>query len=152
MRLVSRTFPASAFRSAAIAAGAAALTVAAFGTASLFAGDDDEDAAAASAEAKKAAQAALDKAVGRGKDMWSSKDRFGKACSTCHEKADKPQLNLATREFSYPAYSRRKRAVVTLQQKVQEMIQFNSKGTPLDDKGTEIADLEAYVMSLKTKK
>ena len=147
MRLVSKT----AFRSAAIAAGAALLVVAAAGTASLLAGDDDEEDVGPSPEQKKAAQDALDKAVARGKEIWSSTDRFKKPCSKCHDAPDKPLLNLATREFTYPAWSKRKKGIVTMQQKLQEMIQFSSRGAVLDDKGTEIADLNAYVMSLKKK-
>jgi len=144
MRLFSRT-------AWAVMAGAA--IVAAAGTAAVFAGDDDEDEdAGASVEAKKVAQEALVKAVARGKEIWNDKSIGKKSCATCHDAADKPQLNMATREWSYPAYSRRKRQVVTLHQKIQEMVQFNSRGPVFDDKGTDIAALAAYMTSLKAKK
>ena len=151
MRLVLQAVSTTLRSRSVVAAAAAALVVAAAGTRSLLAGDDDPETAAASAEAKKVAQEALDRAVARGKAMWSSKERFGKPCSVCHEAADKPHLNLATIGNSYPHYSKRRKAVVTLQQKIQDMIQFNSRATTLDDKGTDIADLEAYVMSVKRK-
>jgi cytochrome c len=131
---------------------AAAAVVAAAGTAALYAGDDDdEDAAAASAEQKKVAQEALTKAVARGKEMWNDPTLGKKPCAKCHDDPEKPKINLSTRDFSYPAYSRRKRAVVTLHQKIQEMLQYNTKGPALDDKGPDIAALEAYVMSLRKK-
>lgn len=145
MRLFTRT-------AWALVAGAA--VIAAAGTAAVLAGDDEdegEDDAAAQAAAKKVADEALVKAVARGKELWSDKSLGKKTCASCHDAADKPQLNLATREWSFPAYSRRKRAVVTLHQKLQEMIQYQCRGTPLDDKGADIAALAAYTMSLKKK-
>ncbi|MCE9636251.1 MAG: hypothetical protein K8T90_11165 [Planctomycetes bacterium] len=145
MRLFTRT-------AWALVAGSVVLS--ALGTAAVLAGDDDDDGeedAAAQAAAKKVATDALVKAVARGKEIWNDKTNVKKTCATCHEAADKPQLNLATRDWSYPAYSRRKRAVVTLQQKLQEMIQFQCRGTVLDDKGPDIAALAAYVASLKKK-
>lgn len=135
-----------------VTAASAVVGAALFGSAALFADDDDDDDEADDAAARKVAQEALDKAVARGKEIWNSKDLFKKSCASCHENPDKPKLNLTTREWSYPAYSRRKRGVVTLQQKIQEMIQFNSRGQPMDDKGADIAALAAYSMSLKKAK
>ena len=62
-----------------------------------------------------------------------------------------PQLDMTTRVWSYPAYSRRKRRVVTLQQKINEMIKYQTRGKPLDGDSGELADLAAYVVSLKKK-
>jgi cytochrome c len=143
MRLFSRTVW--------VTAAAAVAGVALSGSAALFAADDEDDDEADTAEMRKVADEALAKAVAKGKELWSSKDLFKKSCASCHENPDKPKLNLATREWSYPAYSRRKRGVVTLQQKIQEMIQFNSRGQPFDDKGADVAALAAYTMSLKKK-
>lgn len=146
MRLMSRTV--------GIAVAAAALVVLGAGTTTLLAGDDEEDEeedSARAAELKKVADAALVKAIARGKEIWSDKTLFKKPCTVCHDAADKPQLNLATRVYSYPAYSRKKRGIVTSQQKIQEMIVNSSRGQAFDDKGADIAALEAYVNSLKKK-
>jgi cytochrome c len=144
----------TAFARTASAALAGAAVVAAMGTAVVMAADDDEDDdddAAASAEQQKVAQEALTKAIARGKELWNDPKMGKKTCAKCHDDPEKPKINLTTRPWSYPAYSRRKRNVVTLQQKIQEMIQFNTRGQPLDDKGADIAALEAYVVSLKKK-
>src|SRR5262245_56741194 len=98
------------FRTLAVAAAVAAVT---FARSRLLAGDDDD---ADSAAAQKAAQDALDKAVARGKDLFHSGDLGKKACASCHENAEKPQLNLSTRSFAYPAFSKRARAVISLGQ------------------------------------
>ena len=139
MRLFSRT----------ICVALAVVMIAAAGTATLRAGDDDDDDAGASAEAKAAAAAALAKAVAHGKELWNSTKDVKKSCATCHDSADKPNLNMATREWAYPAYSRRKRNVVTLHQKIQEMQKYNCRGPLFDDGGPDLAALAAYVSSLK---
>ena len=149
MRLFPRT---DRTRTVGLTLASAALVLVCAGTTSLLAGaDDDEDDEADSAEARKMAMEQLDKAVARGRELWNSKDLGRKTCGSCHDSAEKPALNLATREWSFPAYSRRKRGVVTLHQKIQEMIQFNTRGQPLDDKGPDVAALAAYAMSLKKK-
>ena len=119
------------------------------GSAALFAGDDDEPAGGA--DAAKVAQEALDKAVLRGKEIWTDKGitKAAKSCTSCHDDPNKPDRQIKNRTFSYPGYSKRRKAIVTLQQKLQDMIANNAKGTALDDKGTDIAALEAYVLSLK---
>lgn len=121
------------------------------GAAALVAGEDDEDAGP-TPEQVQMMNEALAKSVARGKEIWNAKDLFKKSCASCHDDADKPKLNLATREYSYPAYSRRKKGVVTLHQKINEMVKFNSRGAPLDNEGSDIAALTAYVVSLKAKK
>ena len=100
------------------------------------------------AEKKRIAAEELAKVVAKGKELWNSK--LGrKSCASCHEDPDKPNLNLADTEWGYPAYSRRARGVVTLSQKVNEMIQFQARGpkdVALDDE--RIIALAAYVESL----
>ena len=70
-------------------------------------------------------------------------------CKQCHEDADKPEDILADRKWTYPAYSRRARRVVTLQQKINEMIKYKARGKELDTGGADIAALAAYVSSLR---
>lgn len=111
----------------------------------LFAGDEED----LKAEKARIAKEALEKAVAKGKELWDSKELGKKSCSSCHENPDKPQLDMTTREWSYPAYSRRKRAVVTLHQKIQEMIRYQARGKPLPDDSADLGALAAYVTSLK---
>ena len=126
------------------------------GTAAVFAQDEDEEEdAGPTPEQIQLAKDALAKAVARGKELWGTKDlpsgTVRKSCAQCHDDAEKPKLDLAKREYSYPAYSRRKKGVVTLQQKINEMIKFNGRGKLLDAEGSDIAALEAYVVSLRKK-
>ena len=127
---------------------AAAMGFALVGTAPVRADDDDEKGDAA-ATAKLAA-AAMEKAVARGKEIWTNKDGlFKKSCASCHEDANKPNLSMKSRTLTYPGYHTRKKIILTLQQKLQDMIVTQSRGTAFDDKGTDIAALEAYVRSIK---
>src|SRR5690349_10149668 len=96
-----------------IVAALTAATVCA-GTRLYAGGDDDDD----SAENAKIAKEALDKAVTRGNELFRSKDLGKKSCASCHEDPEKPNLNLKTRPFSYPAYSNKKKAVVSMGQKI----------------------------------
>lgn len=109
--------------------------------------DDADDAAT-----KKLADEAMAKAVARGKEIWNNKEgTMKKSCASCHEDANKPNLDLKTRAYSYPAYHKRKKAIITMQQKLQDMVVQQCRGPALDDKGTDIAALEAYVASLRKK-
>lgn len=119
------------------------------GAAAVLAADDDDEDAGPTPEQIAAAKAAMEKAVARGKELWNSTEGVKKSCAKCHDDPEKPKLDLSKREYSYPAYSRRKKAVVTLQQKINEMIKFNGRGEPIDANGTDIAALEAYVVSLR---
>jgi cytochrome c len=138
MRLLPKTTALAALL--ALAAGAF--------TAACLAQDKKDDDAPAPGQAE-AAKAAMDKALARGKELWNDKSLFKKSCASCHENPDKPQLSMKTRVYSYPAFSRRKKGIVTMHQKIQEMVEYSAVGKPLDDKGTDIAALEAYVRSLK---
>ena len=110
-------------------------------------GDDDEGGA----EAAKLEKEALDKAVTRGKDLFHGKEIGSKACASCHENAEKPNLDLKTRAFAYPKYSRAAKNVVTMSQKINEMVKSKSRGKELDLAGADVAAIEAYVLSLKAK-
>jgi cytochrome c len=112
--------------------------------------DDDEDADPTGERARVAA-AALSKAEARGRELWTSKSLGKKACASCHEDPEKPNIDLRTRKWDYPAYSRRKRQVLTLQQKINEMVVYNNRGKPFDLDSTDAAALAAYVVSLKRK-
>ncbi len=106
----------------------------------------DDEAARAKAEAE-----ALTKAVERGKELFHSKELGRKSCATCHEDPDKPQDDLRTAKFAYPKYSRRKKAVVTLQQKINEMIKYKARGKELEGDSTDLAAIAAYVESIRTR-
>jgi cytochrome c len=138
----------NSFRSWVIAGAVVAASV--FAGACLYAGEDDkDDADDDSAELKKTAKEALDKSVTRGKELFHSKDLGKKSCSECHENPDKPQFNLVTRPFGYPAYSVKKRSVVSLGQKINEMLTAKSRGKEMTLGSADLVALEAYVMSLK---
>ncbi len=140
-------------RTRLVVAGFVGLAVVVAGLAGprLFAGDDDEDGAD-KAEAQKIAKEALDKSVARGNELFHGKDGVKKTCAKCHEDADKPELSLATRAFSYPSYSRKKKAVVSLTQKINEMLTTKSGGAKeMDLSGPDIVAIEAYIASLKKK-
>jgi len=107
--------------------------------------EDDPEAAA------KIAKEEMDKAIARGKELWNSKELGRKTCKQCHEDPDKPEDDLTQVEWTYPAYSRRARRVVTLQQKINEMIKYKARGKELDAAGADIAALAAYAESLRTK-
>jgi cytochrome c len=112
------------------------------GALTLQAQDDEAEKARVAAEA-------LAKVVEQGKELFHSKKIGRKSCASCHEDPDKPQLSLVDREWGYPAYSRRARGVITLSQKVNEMIKFQARGAKdlaLDDE--KIIALAAYVESL----
>lgn len=120
----------------------------------LLADDDDDAGGDLAAERERVAKEALDKAVARGKEIWNDKAQVAgkKACAQCHDDPDKPKDDLSARVVAYPAYSRRKRAVVTLSQKINEMIETQSKGKRLDGDSTDLAALGAYVMSISKPK
>ncbi len=127
---------------AALLTGAAVGAIIASGTSPAAAKDD-------AAEAARVAKAELAKAVARGEELFRSGDLGRKSCQDCHDDPDEPQDALAGRAFSYPAYSRRARRVVTLQQKINEMIKYKVRGQALDAGGADIAAIAAYVSSIK---
>ncbi len=110
--------------------------------------DEDEDDSAAT---QKIAREHLDKSVARGKELWSSKSLGKKTCAQCHEDPEKPLLDLKTRQFAYPAYSTKKKTVVTMGQKINEMLSGRSRGKEMDLTSADLIALEAYVVSMKKK-
>ena len=123
-------------------AAASLLLLVPLGAAALLAQDvEDEEA-----ELKRIAAEELEKAVAKGKELWKSKQFGKKSCTECHDNPDKPKLEMGTREFAYPAYSRRAKTVVTLQQKINEMIKFQCRGKVLEADSTDLAALAAYVV------
>ena len=91
------------------------------------------------------AKEAMDVAVKRGRELWDSREMGRKTCASCHEDPEKPDLDFATRKYKYPAYSRRARGIVTMQQKLNEMIKFQSRGQALEADSTDLAALAAYI-------
>jgi len=131
-------------RSSIVVAGAA--VAAAFTGVALRAGDDE-------AEDAKLAKEALDKSVEHGKELFHSAQLARKTCASCHENPDKPNLALGSgpMDLNYPKYSRKQRAVVSLGQKINEMLASKAVGKAMDLNGADSVALEAYVMSLKKK-
>ena len=127
---------------------AAAVFAAVCGASALHAEDDDEDEDDNAAVAKEA----LDKSVARGKELFRSKDLGKKTCASCHEDPEKPNLNLTTRDFSYPKYSNKKKTVVTMGQKINEMLSGKTRGKEMDLAAADLVALESYVASLRKKK
>jgi len=137
----------NSFKALAVAAVAATLFCA--GTNLLAGGDDD---AAEDASAAKVAKDALDKAVEQGNKLFHSKELGKKSCASCHENPEKPNLALTTRSFSYPAYSKKRKSIVSMGQKINEMLTARSGAAKeMDLAGADIVAIEAYVMSLKKK-
>jgi cytochrome c len=129
--------------------GVAAVAALFYAGTTLHAGDDDggEDAAAV-----KVAKDALDKAVEQGDKLFHSKDLGKKSCAACHENPEKPNLNLTSRSFNYPAYSKKKKSVVSMGQKINEMLTARSGAAKeMDLSGADIVAIEAYVASIKKK-
>jgi cytochrome c len=131
-----------------IVVGLVGLAAAFAGTRLVSADDDDAE----SAEAKKQATEALEKSVKRGDELFHSKEGLKKSCAQCHDNADKPELKFGQGNMTldYPKYSRKRRAVVSMAQKINEMLTTKSGGTKaLDLDGADIVAMEAYVQSLK---
>lgn len=110
-------------------------------------GEEEDDAAALKAKAKEA----LDKSIARGKALFNSKDLGKKTCASCHEDPDKPQFNLATRPYTVPLFSTKANDVVTMGQKINEMLTGKSKGKEMPLGSADLVALEAYVLSLRAK-
>jgi cytochrome c len=128
--------------------GAAALAAVLATGAALGGPDEDSE----DAEAKKAAQDALDKAVARGKELFHGNTLGKKTCASCHENAEKPNLNLPAMNLDYPRYSRKAKGVISMGQKINEMITSKTGGgKAFDLASADLVALEAYVVSLRKK-
>ncbi len=99
-------------------------------------------AAPASGDAKSE----LAKAVKQGEVLWKQKWGKGKTCAQCHTKG----ANKLTgkRLGSYPKYDKFLKKVVTVQQKLNQMIKSKGKGEELELGSDELNALEAFIKTL----
>jgi mono/diheme cytochrome c family protein len=104
------------------------------------AGDENE---AKAAEALKAAVAEGNRLF-RDPTLGTS----GKSCAICHEDPERPKLALAARAGGYPKWDRRADAVITLGQKIRQMIETNLKGTSPALGTASLVAIEAFLMSI----
>ena len=105
-------------------------------------------------EKARQAAAALKKAVDQGNELFrdpslGTKER---ACAKCHEDPEKEHLGLAARANTYPKWDRRERKVISLPQKMNQMIDRMLGGKPLALGSDKLVALEAYLMSISRKK
>ena len=94
------------------------------------------------------AKGELKKAVERGAVLYKKRWAAGsKTCVACHA-AGRNKLH-AKRANEYPKYDKALRKVVTLQQKLNQMIVSKSKGKALTLGSVDLNALEAYIKTLK---
>ena len=90
----------------------------------------------------------LKKAIEKGKELWRTpKAKGAKSCVACHARGPN-KLNLK-RVRSYPKYDKAMKKVVTLQQKLNQMIESKSKGKPFELGSDDLNALEAFLKTLK---
>ena len=101
-------------------------------------------------DSKKVAADALAKAIETGKKLFADKSigTSGKSCTKCHEDPKRPKLSLAARANTYPKYDRREKKVITLGQKVNQMVVRMLKGKAEDLGSERLVAIEAYLMSI----
>jgi cytochrome c len=88
------------------------------------------------------------KARARGQEIWTQRWGVGsKACAECH--ADGPNKMRAMRLKSYPKYDKVAARVITGQEKLRQMIETQSKGTPFELGSADLTALEAFVGTLR---
>jgi len=115
------------------------LTIGAFLLVAEVRGDE-----AADATAKKA----LEAVVKKGGVLWKKSWRRGaKACMSCHLRG--PNKMTSRRAASYPKYDKTLRKVVTVQEKINQMLKFKSGGKPMKLGSEDLTALEAYIKTLK---
>jgi cytochrome c len=107
------------------------------------------NAAIVAQEADPAAEAKAE-AIAKGKALFhdpgfGTKDR---ACAKCHEDSKRPKLHLKERVQDYPKWDRREKRVITLGQKIDQMIQRMLKGESLPLGSEKLVAIEAYLMSI----
>lgn len=94
------------------------------------------------------ARSALAEAVKRGGELYKKPWKAGaKTCAACHTRG--PNKMTAKRAQAYPKYDKVLKKVVTLQQKLNQMIESKSKGKALELGSDDLNALEAYLKSLK---
>lgn len=125
--------------------GLAALLVLAVLVPTLLARADGDDGAPPDPMvARKALLAAID----RGKTLWRGSWGEGtKACAECHTEG--PNRMRAGRVRSYPKYDFGMGKVITLQQKLTQMIKEQSKGQPLPLGHEDLTAIEAYLNTIR---
>ena len=110
-------------------------------------------AATAETERQKQARESLEKAVKMGKALFGDVEfgTNGKSCTKCHENPEKPNLNLPERVGGFPKWERREKKVITIGQKINQMITRNLKGDAMELGSEKLVALEAYLMSISKK-
>ncbi len=93
---------------------------------------------------------ALKKAVETGNALFRSGTfgTNGRSCTKCHENPRKPAMNLGKRVGNYPKWDRREGKVITLGQKLNQMLSRMLKGRAEPLGSEKLVALEAYLMSL----
>ena len=106
-----------------------------------------EDAADAKARAAKAREA-LAASVARGKVLWRQSWRPGaKGCFACHTRG--PNKMTSQRQAAYPKFDLAMGKVVSVRQKINQMIRTKSGGKLLELTSDDLTALEAYIKTLK---
>jgi len=104
--------------------------------------------AARDARGDAEADKALAEAVKRGKALFEKSWSSGsKGCFACHTRG--PNKMTATRAESYPKFDKGLGKVVTVQQKINDMIKTKSMGEQLTLGSDDMNALEAYLETLK---
>jgi cytochrome c len=102
---------------------------------------------------KTEAEIALEKAVKLGQKIFTDKKlgSSGKSCADCHDKPARPKMHLKNRVGDYPKWERREKKVITLGQKLNQMIKRMVKGKEETLGSERLVALEAYLMSISRK-
>ncbi len=99
-------------------------------------------------EGKSKGELALEKAREQGKALYRKSWKPGaKTCVVCHSRG--PNKLTGVRVKQYPKYDKVMRKVVTIQQKINQMIKTKSGGKELPLGSPELNALEAYLSTLK---
>ena len=102
---------------------------------------------ASEAQGETRAEKLQREAIARGKALferqWSD---GGKTCATCHAQGRNKMKS--SRAIAYPKYDRAIDKVVSIQQKVNQMIEKNSGGAALELGSDDLTALEAYLKTL----
>ncbi len=91
---------------------------------------------------------AMRAALRRGQELWNQVWAPNqKSCSTCH--AGGPNKLVAARAKSYPKWDKDFNRVVTVQQKMNQMIAEKALGKPLELGSDDLNALEAWISLLR---
>jgi cytochrome c len=84
----------------------------------------------------------------RGEALWAQRWGAGtKSCADCH--ASGPNKMRGARLKAYPKYDKAAGRVITGQEKLRQMIEQKSMGTPFDLGSADLTALEAFVATLR---